>query len=31
LATADFGVARLVGSGHIYDVIVYVKSLPSPP
>ena len=30
LATADFGVARLVGSGHIYDVIVYVKSLPSP-
>jgi hypothetical protein len=30
LATADFGIARLVGSGHIYDVIVYVKSLPSP-
>ena len=29
LATAGFGVQRLVGSGHIYDVIVYVKSFPS--
>lgn len=30
LATAGFGVPRLVGSGHIYDVEVYVKSCPSP-
>jgi len=29
LATADFGGPRLVGSGHIYDVVVYVKSFPS--
>ena len=31
LATADFGVLRLVGSGHIYDVVVYEKSSPSSP
>jgi hypothetical protein len=30
LATAGFEVLRLVGSGHIYDVVVYVKSCPSP-
>ncbi len=28
VATAGFGVPRLVGSGHIYDVVVYVKSFP---
>ena len=30
LATAGFEVLRLVGSGHIYDVVVYVKSCPPP-
>ena len=30
LATAGFEVLRLVGSGHIYDVVVYVKSCRSP-
>jgi hypothetical protein len=28
LATAGFGLQRLVGSGHIYDVVVYMKSSP---
>jgi hypothetical protein len=31
LATADFGVPRLVGSGHIYDVIVYERNFSSSP
>ncbi len=29
LATADFGTPRLVGSGNMYDVMVYIKEIPS--
>jgi hypothetical protein len=30
LATAGFDVPRLVGSGHVYDVVVYMKGCLSP-
>ncbi|MEO5722300.1 MAG: hypothetical protein ABIR71_12630 [Chthoniobacterales bacterium] len=31
LATAGFGAPRLVGSGHIYDVVAYIKSGSQTP